>query len=105
MKDKIDSDIFSKINSEKNKIFSSLPRFTIMLILITNKKSKIIDLSKTLNFTSGNLDHHLKILEENKMLKKNSQLFQNRFYATVQITKNGMDSFTEYLELLKDVID
>lgn len=105
MKDNLDPKKLSDLTSEENKIFSSLPRFTIMMILHSNKKAKITDLAKTLNLTSGNLEHHIKMLEEHKMIERKMQLFHTRVYTGVQITKIGNDFFTSYIKLLKDIID
>lgn len=105
MKDKLDPKKLGDLTSEEYKIFASLPRFTIMLILHSNKKAKITDLAKTLNLTSGNLEHHIKILEEHKMIERRMQLFKKRVYTGVQITTKGKMTFSDYLILLKEIID
>lgn len=99
------NDKIQDLTAEKNKIFSVMPRFAIMLILNSNKRAKISDLAKTLNLTTGNLDHHLRALEEQNLIVKKMDLFQKKFYTTVQITKSGKDSFSKYLNLLKDILD
>ena len=96
---------FHVLTSEENKIFSVMPRFTIMLILLHDKNVKIKDLSFTLNLTPGNLDHHIRTLEEKGFLIKKAQIFSKKIYNAVEITKLGKDSFTKYLLSLKKIID
>ena len=95
---------FKEITSEENKIFSVMPRFAIMLILHNYNSAKIKDLAKTLNLTPGNIDHHLRILEENNVIKKRMQIFQQRVYAIVEVTEKGKKLFNEYLESLKNLL-
>lgn len=93
------------LTSEENKIFSVMPRFALMLLLHSYRSVKIKDLSKTLDLTPGNIDHHLRILEENKLVVKKMQIFPKRLYATIEITEKGEKMFTIYLQSLKDILE
>lgn len=95
---------FHILTSEENKIFSIIPRFTIMLILLHDRKAKIKDLVITLNLTPGNLDHHLRALEENGFIIKKAQIFSRRIYNSVELTELGKDSFKKYLLTLKNIM-
>ena len=95
---------FHILTSEENKIFSIMPRFTIMLILLHDKKAKIKDLTITLNLTPGNLDHHIRALEEIGLITKRAQIISKKIYNAVEITKLGKESFEKYLLSLKNII-
>ena len=48
---------------KKYEIFSSQIRLSVMLILHSYQKVKIAELQKSLNISSGKLEHHLNTLE------------------------------------------
>ena len=54
---------------ERGEIFSDQQRFTIMLLLYLHKKAGFTQLQKLLGLTPGNLDYHIRKLEEIGLLK------------------------------------
>jgi DNA-binding MarR family transcriptional regulator len=64
-----------RLTAKEHKPFSSIPRFAIMLVVYTQEKAKIKDLTHLLNLTDGNIDHHLGILEREGLIKKKDDSF------------------------------
>lgn len=89
----------------QNHLLTSPVRFPIMLILYTNKKVRFGELQTLLHLTAGNLDHHLKKLEETNYIIRKKELFPKRSYTIIMITKVGENSFRDYSQKLRDVID
>jgi DNA-binding MarR family transcriptional regulator len=94
-----------ELTSKEHKPFSSIPRFAIMLILYGNETVRIKDLTGILNLTIGNLDHHLRILEKEELVKKNLKIFPKRLYSSVIITEKGKISFERYTKTLKHLLE
>ncbi|MFX1286848.1 MAG: transcriptional regulator [Promethearchaeota archaeon] len=89
----------------QNNLLTSPVRFPIMLILYTSKKVRFSELQKLLHLTAGNLDHHLKKLEEANYILRKKELFPRRSHTIIMITKVGENSFRAYSEKLRDVLD
>ncbi len=77
--DKIDKAIPDLDTIEKSIILSSHIRMTIMLLLEQHNSLIITELQKLLNETPGNLDYHVKKLEQNDLVKKNQVFLINVF--------------------------
>ena len=92
------------ILDKKFEIFSSQIRLSVILILYNYKKIKVTELQHAFNITSGKLEHHLKILENENLLEKKIDLFNKRIYSIVKITTKGEDMLLEYLDIMKDVL-
>ncbi|OLS27687.1 MAG: hypothetical protein HeimC3_02640 [Candidatus Heimdallarchaeota archaeon LC_3] len=88
----------------ENKIFTSGIRFSIMIILLQHSEISLNNLQKLLKITPGNLDHHLKQLEQHKLIKKNSKIFKTRFLVHITITEEGKRDFKEYINKIKNII-
>ncbi|MFX0141554.1 MAG: winged helix-turn-helix domain-containing protein, partial [Candidatus Hodarchaeota archaeon] len=55
-------------------LFTTSVRLTIMILLFNHKKINFTELQKLLNLTSGNLNHHLKKLENANYVKTYKKL-------------------------------
>ncbi|MHA1982786.1 MAG: transcriptional regulator [Candidatus Hodarchaeales archaeon] len=93
-----------RLTAKEHKPFSSIPRFAIMLVVYTQEKAKIKDLTHLLNLTDGNIDHHLGILEREGLIKKKMTVFPKRVYSTIEITEKGKKLFKNYSKTLKHLL-
>ena len=62
------------------------------------------ELKETCNLTDGNLNRHLKVLEEEGVVKVRKAFVDSKPRTTVSISKVGLDRFTEYLDALSEVL-
>jgi DNA-binding MarR family transcriptional regulator len=90
----------SLILSEEEKVFQSQPRFSIMYLLFLKRKIGFIDLKQLLNLTPGNLDHHIRKLEEIGLVHSRRTLSW-RPLVVIYITSSGAEIFRKYISKLK----
>ncbi|MFX0095456.1 MAG: transcriptional regulator [Candidatus Hodarchaeota archaeon] len=88
-----------------DRIFTTSVRLTIMILVYTHKKIKFADLQELLHLTPGNLDHHLKKLEEVNYLTIYKKLFPGRPLTVVEITDQGAKAFKDYIKDLRDLLN
>lgn len=89
-----------------DKIFITSVRLTIMLLLLNHKKINFTELQKLLHLTPGNLDHHLRKLEDAHYVKTYKKLSSLRKPLTmIEITDKGKSDFIRYIKKFKDVLD
>jgi DNA-binding MarR family transcriptional regulator len=92
--------------SDKEKVFQSQPRFSIVYLLFLKRRIGFIQLKELLGLTPGNLDHHVKKLEEAGLVRSRHMLSW-RPLVIVEITPKGVSIFREYVvklsALLKDI--
>ena len=86
-------------------IFTTSVRLTIMILLCNHKKAVFMDLQKLLQITPGNLDHHIRKLEEAKYVKTYKQIFPRRPLTIVEITELGKNSIREYIKSFQNVMN
>ena len=89
---------------DKGGIFSAQQRFTIMLLLYLHKKAGFTELQKLLQLTPGNLDHHVRKLEEVGYVKTRHVL-DWRPLKVIEITKLGAHEFKEYAVTLRTILE
>jgi DNA-binding MarR family transcriptional regulator len=89
---------------EKGGIFSAQQRFTIMLLLYLHKKTGFTELQKLLQLTPGNLDHHVRKLEEVGYVKTRHVL-DWRPLKVIEISKEGSRAFREYAINLRQLLE
>ncbi len=92
------------LNEINSLIFTSPIRLLVMIILLKNDQLAIKDLIDLTNTTHGNLDHHIKQLEEAGYLVKFPTNHKDRMIYAVRLTKNGKDIILSQLGNLKKVI-
>ena len=85
-------------------IFSAQQRFTIMLLLYLHKRAGFTELQKLLHLTPGNLDHHLRRLEEVGYVKTRHVL-DWRPLKVIEISKAGVHAFKDYAINLRKLLE
>ncbi len=89
---------------EKADLFSALPRLTIMLLIYLHKNVGFTELQKLLQLTPGNLDHHVRKLEQAGYVKTR-QIFSWRPLKVIEITNEGANTFRDYAIKLKKLLE
>ena len=89
---------------EKDRIFSAQQRFTIMLLLYLHKKAGFTEMQKLLQVTPGNLDHHVRKLEEVGYVKTRHVL-DWRPLKVIEISKEGARAFRDYAINLRKLLE
>ena len=62
------------------------------------------ELKEACCLTDGNLNRHLKVLEEAGVIKIQKEFLDNKPRTTVRISGKGLDRFNEYLGALNEVL-
>jgi DNA-binding MarR family transcriptional regulator len=89
--------------NEEEKVFQSQPRFSIMYLLFLKRKVGFIDLQQLLGLTPGNLDHHIRKLEETGLVRSRRMLSW-RPLVVIEITPSGTETFRAYVFKLKQLL-
>ena len=89
--------------SKEERVFQSQPRFSIVYLLFLKRKVGFIQLKELLKLTPGNLDHHLKKLEEVGLIRSR-RVISWRPLVMVEITPEGIDIFRGYIVRLKSML-
>ena len=94
--------------NEEERTFHAQPRFSIMYLLFLKRRIGFIELQKLLGLTPGNLDHHMKKLEEMNLIHSH-RVISWRPLVTLEITAHGSEIFREFIlkmkALLKEIPD
>lgn len=85
-------------------VFSAQQRFTIMLLLYLHKRAGFTEVQKLLQLTPGNLDHHVRKLEEAGYVKTR-HILDWRPLKVIEITKLGASVFKKYATNLKQLLE
>lgn len=87
------------------KIFHEPNRLAIMSALCAaNEGMSFNDLKEACNLTDGNLNRHLKALDEAGAVRIRKTFVDSKPRTTVAISKQGLARFSEYLEALSEVL-
>ncbi len=87
----------------KSSVLGKPVRFGIMLYLLPREKALFIDLQRVLDITPGNLDSHLRKLQQEGYVEIR-KILADRPRTMVKITDIGAYETTRYLEKLKKAI-
>ena len=87
-----------------NKLFENRVRLGIMSVLSVNNSYDFNGFKETLDVTDGNLASHLKVLEDNNLIKVNKQFIGRKPNTTYSITETGIRSFRSHLAALEAII-
>ncbi len=63
------------------------------------------DLKASCRLTDGNLNRHLKLLEETGIVRMDKKFINLRPRTTVRLTPTGLRRFNEYLAALEEVLE
>lgn len=89
--------------SEEERVFQSQPRFSIMYLLFMKRRVGFIELKQLLGLTPGNLDHHIRKLEESSLIRSR-RILSWRPLVVVEITQSGAEIFRKYIFKLKSLL-
>jgi DNA-binding transcriptional ArsR family regulator len=88
------------------KVFHEPNRLAIMSALCVAADGMTFgDLKTECRLTDGNLNRHLKVLEEADVIRIRKAFVENKPRTTVSLSAKGLDRFEEYLSALGDVLD
>ncbi|MDF1539704.1 MAG: transcriptional regulator [Candidatus Thorarchaeota archaeon] len=90
--------------SKTEQVFHAQPRFSIVYLLFLKRKIGFKQLQQLLQMTPGNLDHHLKKLEEADLIKTRRTISW-RPLVIIEITSDGVISFRNYIIKLKSLLE
>jgi len=79
------------------KIFNSVVRVKILALLYGLDYCEFGYLKEKLNLTDGNLEHHLKKLEENGFIEMKKSIVGSRVKTIIKITEKGRVAFKNYI--------
>jgi DNA-binding MarR family transcriptional regulator len=91
-------------------IFNSVVRVKILALLYGLEYCEFNYLKEKLNLTDGNLEHHLKKLEEVGFIEQKKSIIGGKVKTSIKITNKGREAFKNYIyEILqlskeKDVV-
>ncbi|VAW28471.1 hypothetical protein MNBD_BACTEROID07-1287 [hydrothermal vent metagenome] len=87
-----------------NPILHSQLRLTIISFLVSNGKSDFNKLKEISNATSGNISVQLKKLEKVNYISITKGFLNNYQHTSIEITKDGIDAFEEYVNAIKQYL-
>ncbi|MDD4872113.1 MAG: transcriptional regulator [Kiritimatiellae bacterium] len=87
------------------KIFHEPNRLAIMsAVCAADEGLSFNELKEACNLTDGNLNRHLKVLEDAGTIRIEKKFIDVKPRTTVIITGKGLDRFNEYLSALSEVL-
>jgi DNA-binding transcriptional ArsR family regulator len=100
------SDI-TDINGDRlERIFHEPNRLAIMSVLCGSRKGiSFTELKDACHLTDGNLNRHLKVLEEADAIRIEKKFVDARPRTTIYLSDAGWKRFSEYLDALAGVVD
>ena len=89
------------------RIFHEPNRLAIMSALCAAGRDGLTfnDLKESCRLTDGNLNRHLKVLEESEAVQIRKEFVKAKPRTTVLLTRRGTQRFQEYLEALGQVLN
>jgi len=88
------------------RIFHEPNRLAIMSALCAEDNGlSFNELKEECSLTDGNLNRHLKVLEDAGVVRIDKKFVDAKPRTTVVITGKGLDRFNEYLEALSEVLN
>jgi len=86
-------------------VFHEPSRMALMASLSTVEDGvSFSDLKEQCALTDGNLNRHLKALEEAGAIRVEKQLYDGRTRTMIQLSDRGREEFVEYLTTLEDIL-
>ena len=79
-------------------------RLAIMSALAATPELSFTDLRDTLEMTDGNLTTHIRTLQEAGYVSVTKAYQKNRPLTTCSLTAAGRKAFTEYIDLLEQIV-
>jgi len=79
-------------------------RLAIMSLLATVPQLSFTELRDTLNMTDGNITAHIRTLQETGYVSVTKEFQGGRPLTTFALTPRGRKSFTQYINLLEQIV-
>jgi len=79
-------------------------RLAIMSMLAASPELSFTEMRDALNMTDGNLTTHIRTLQESGYLSVTKSFHNNRPLTTCALTASGKRAFTNYINLLEQII-
>jgi DNA-binding transcriptional ArsR family regulator len=100
------------MNDNKDNVFDALERIfhepnrlAIMSALCAAREGlSFNDLKEACVLTDGNLNRHLKVLEESGAVRIQKKFIDAKPRTTILLSTTGLERFTQYLEALSEVL-
>ncbi len=87
------------------RLFHEPKRLAILSALCTARDGlAFTELRDTCQLTDGNLNRHLKVLEEEAVVRVKKAFVNDKPRTTVSLTRGGLARFNQYLERLEAVL-
>jgi DNA-binding MarR family transcriptional regulator len=88
-----------------DRVIHERARLSVLTSLVTHSKGLLFgDLKQLCALTDGNLNRHLQVLEEAKLIAITKGLHNNRPQTFCRITALGRKRYVEYLGVLEQVL-
>src|ERR1700687_839879 len=88
-----------------DRVIHERARLSVLTSLVTHPKGVTFsDLKQLCSLTDGNLNRHLRVLEEAEMVEIMKDYDRNRPQTICRITASGQKRYLEYLETLEQVV-
>ncbi len=88
------------------RIFHEPGRLAIMsAVCAADKGLSFTELKESCNLTDGNLNRHLKVLEDAGAVRIDKTFVKSKPRTTVRISKKGLEQFSDYLAALAGVLE
>jgi len=88
-----------------DRVIHERARLSVLTSLITNPKGLAFgDLKQLCSLTDGNLNRHLRVLEEGSLVEIVKTVDRNRPLTLCRITASGRKRYLEYLTTLEQVV-
>ena len=84
-----------------NKVIHERVRLGIMTKLATEDKVSFTHLKKSLSLSDGNLNAHMKVLEQNEYVTVKKEFVGKKPRTTYLITPKGKQAFKEYINAME----
>ncbi len=93
------------LTKKLDKLFHDRVRLGVMSILVASSHEvSFTELVDKLDVSRGNLSVHIKTLESAGYLKSFKEFINNKPRSSYRLTEAGREAFTEYLQLLEQII-
>lgn len=79
-------------------------RLAIMSMLAATPELSFTELRDTLGMTDGNINTHIRTLQEAGYIAVSKTYEKNRPLTTCSLTANGRKAFTAYIDLLEQIL-
>ncbi len=87
-----------------DKIIHERTRLWIVSALAAQKKMSFVSLKKLLDLSDGNLNAHLRVLEDNEYIEVEKTFVKRKPRTTYRLTPKGKKEFRRYLDELEMIV-